>query len=93
MLCLDLPSHWLGTVFLGAAWTIGLAVAGPEDDPAPRRWSAVPATLDRWAGRADALPVLACSLRPLGVRFADPLPPGVHDVGIEIWSQPDAFTP
>jgi uncharacterized protein (TIGR03089 family) len=26
------------------------------------------------------------------VRFAEPLPPGVHDVGVEIWSQPDAFT-
>jgi uncharacterized protein (TIGR03089 family) len=36
--------------------------------------------------------VLACSLLPMGVRFAEPLPPGVHDVGVEIWSQPDAFT-
>ena len=26
-------------------------------------------------------PVLACALLPLGVRFADPLPDGVHDVG------------
>lgn len=39
----------------------------------------------------DTRPVLACSLRPLGVRFADPLPPGVLDVGVEIWSQPDGF--
>ena len=48
----------------------------------------------RRPGRARAadLPVLACSLLPMGVRFADPLPPGVHDVGIEVWSQPDAFT-
>ena len=38
------------------------------------------------------LPVLACSLRPMGVRFAEPLPAGVHDVGVEVWSQPDAFT-
>ena len=37
--------------------------------------------------------MLACSLLPMGVRFADPLPPGVHDVGVEVWSQPDAFTP
>ena len=29
----------------------------------------------------------------MGVRFADPLPPGVHDVGVEVWGQPDAFTP
>ncbi len=36
--------------------------------------------------------MLACSLLPLGVRFAEPLPAGVHDVGVEVWSQPDAFT-
>ena len=28
---------------------------------------------------------------PAGRPFAEPLPAGVHDVGIEIWSQPDAF--
>ena len=43
--------------------------------------------------RADDVPVLACSLLPMGVRFAEPLPPGVHDVGVEVWGQPDAFTP
>ena len=31
-LCVDLPPHWLGPVFLGAAWAAGLVVAGPEDD-------------------------------------------------------------
>ena len=36
--------------------------------------------------------MLACSLRPLGVRFAEALPPGVLDVGVEIWSQPDGWT-
>ena len=51
-----------------------------------------PDTLADWAEQADDLPVFACSLRPLGVRFAEPLPAGVHDVGIEIWTQPDAFT-
>ena len=88
-LCVDLPTHWLGPVFLGAAWSVGLVVG--ED--APDAVVCGPGTLDRWAGRADDIPVLACSLLPLGVRFADPLPPGVHDVGVEVWSQPDAFTP
>ena len=37
--------------------------------------------------------MLACALLPLGVRFAEPLPEGVHDVGVEVWSQPDAFAP
>jgi uncharacterized protein (TIGR03089 family) len=88
-LAVDLPAHWLGPVFLGAAWTVGLAVVGPDDEA-----DAVvcgPDSLERWAERADDLPVLACSLLPLGVRFADPVPPGVHDVGVEVWSQPDSF--
>lgn len=90
-LCVDLPPHWLGPVFLGAAWAVGLVVTGPEDGD-PDAVVCGPDGLDRWAPRADGLPVLACSLLPLGVRFADPLPPGVHDVGLEVWSQPDAFT-
>lgn len=91
-LCVDLPPHWLGPVFLGAAWTAGLVVTGPGDGT-PDAVVCGPDGLDRWAPLADEIPVLACSLLPLGVRFADPLPAGVHDVGVEVWSQPDAFTP
>jgi uncharacterized protein (TIGR03089 family) len=91
-LCLDLPTHWLGPVFLGAAWTAGLVVTGPGAAE-PDAVVCGPGSLDRWAPYADDLPVLACSLLPLGVRFAEPLPAGVHDVGTEIWGQPDAFTP
>ena len=94
-LCIDLPAHWLGPVFLGAAWSVGLVVTAADEMGTDDRPDAVvcgPAGLDRWAPHADDLPVLACSLLPLGVRFADALPPGVHDVGVEVWSQPDAFT-
>jgi uncharacterized protein (TIGR03089 family) len=90
-LCVDLPPHWLGPVFLGAAWTVGLVVTGPDDAEADAVVCG-PDSLARWASRAEDLPVLACSLLPLGVRFADPLPAGVHDVGVEVWGQPDAFT-
>lgn len=90
VLHLDLPSHWLGPVFLGAAWTVGLVVGPAEDAEAV---VCGPEGLSVWAARAAELPVLACSLLPLGVRFAEPLPPGVHDVGLEIWGQPDAFVP
>lgn len=85
-----LPAHWLGTVFLGAAWTAGLVVT---DDADPDAVVCGPDELTDWADRADELPVLACSLLPMGVRFADPVPAGVHDVGIEIWGQPDSFVP
>jgi uncharacterized protein (TIGR03089 family) len=87
---IDLPPHWLGPVFLGAAWTAGLVVA---DDDEPDAVVCGPESVSRWADRAAAIPVLACSLLPLGVRFAEPLPAGVHDVGVEVWSQPDAFVP
>jgi uncharacterized protein (TIGR03089 family) len=87
---LDLPPHWLGPVFLGAAWTAGLVVSDTDE---PSAVVCGPDSVRRWAGRASDIPVLACSLLPLGVRFADPLPAGVHDVGVEIWSQPDAFVP
>ena len=86
----DLPPHWLTPVFLGAAWGAGLVVTDADE---PAAVVCGPDRLDHWAGDAAERVVLACSLLPLGVRFASPLPAGVHDVGIEIWSQPDAFTP
>ena len=84
----DLPTHWLGPVVLGAAWSVGLVVT--QDDE-PDAGVCGPAGLARWAGHADRIPVIASALHPLGMRFADPLPPGVHDLGVEVWSQPDAF--
>ena len=91
LLHLDLPVHWLTPVFLGAAWTAGLVVSLDPD-----AYDAVvtgPAGVDRWSAVAAAVPVLACSLLPMGVRFAEALPADVHDVGVEVWSQPDAFIP
>ena len=93
VLLVELPTHWLGPVFLGAAWLAGLTVAFPGADRAPDAVVCGPDGLAAWADRAHDVPVLACSLLPMGVRFTDPLPPGVHDVGLEVWSQPDAFTP
>ncbi|MCF6378687.1 TIGR03089 family protein [Nocardioides KLBMP 9356] len=86
----DLPPHWLSPVFLGAAWSVGLRITAHDD---PDAVVCGPDTLDTWAPRAGEIPVLACSLRPLGVRFADPVPAGVLDVGVEIWSQPDGWAP
>ena len=87
---IDLPTHWLGPVFLGAAWTVGLV---PTPDDAADAFVCGPEGVDRWAVRAGDVPVLASALHPLGLRFADPLPAGVHDYGAEVWSQPDAFVP
>lgn len=82
----DLPTHWLGPVFLGAAWNLGahltyddgarLVVRGPDAVAGPPGTS-----------------VLACSLHPLALPITEPLPAGVLDYGREVWSQPDAFVP
>lgn len=89
-LLVTLPTHWLGPVFLGAAWSAGLVVTSREPADAV---VCGPDTLSRWADRAADIPVLAAALLPLGGRFTAPLPAGVHDVGVEIWSLPDSFFP
>ncbi|WP_340537504.1 TIGR03089 family protein [Nocardioides sp. GXZ039] len=87
---IDLPPHWLVPVFLGAAWTAGLVVT---DDDAPDAVVCGPDGLERWAADAAQRVVLASALAPLGARFRDGVPDGVHDLGAEIWGQPDAFAP
>lgn len=42
---------------------------------------------------AQAQATLACSLHPLAMRFAEPIPAGVRDYGVEVWGQPDGFAP
>jgi uncharacterized protein (TIGR03089 family) len=85
----DLPAHWLGTVFLGACWTVGISVV----TKAPDAVITGPRTVNAWAGRVGSMPVVACALAPLAGRFTETLPTGVRDFGIEIWSQPDVFVP
>lgn len=81
----DLPTHWLGAVFLGGVLSCGLELAdaaetevlGPEELAEP----------------SSARVRLACSLRPFAVRFADPLPDGVLDHGVLWAGQSDVFSP
>lgn len=89
---IHLPPHWLGPVFLGAAWTIGLVPTfGTEPDADV--YVCGPDSLAEWADEAERAVVLATALHPLGQRFTEPIPAGVHDFGVEVWSQPDAFVP
>ena len=89
----DLPTHWLGPVWLGAAWSLGLRVT---DDPARLAEADLvvcgPDGLDAYAGAAASIPVVALSLRPMGARFAEALPTGVVDYAAVVLGQPDAFT-
>jgi uncharacterized protein (TIGR03089 family) len=88
----DLPTHWLTPVWLGAAWTLGLAVtAEPADAPTADLVVCGPQGVDRHA--SGDVPVVALSLLPMGARFANPLPHGVLDYGVVVWSQPESFLP
>jgi uncharacterized protein (TIGR03089 family) len=80
---IDLPPHWLGPVFLAAAWACGLELSADADVAVVG-----PAGLDR-----PARTTLACSLTPFATRFADPLPPGVLDHGVLWPGQSDVFSP
>ena len=94
LLLVDLPTHWLAAVWLGAAWTVGASVT---DDRARLEDADLvvcgPDGLEELAGAADRVPVVGLSLRPLGARFDRPLPTGVVDYGAVVLGQPDAFTP
>ena len=87
---LDLPVHWLGPVLLGAAWSVGLVVT--EEDDAELVVCG-PGSLETWAPHAGRQQVLTSALHPLGRPYDEQVPGGVHDLGVEVWSQPDSFVP
>jgi len=87
---LDLPAHWLGPVFVGAAYLAGLSITEATDpDSDPELTVCGPEGL---ADRDTSTPVLACSLTPFATPFAEALPAGVDDYG-KLWpGQSDVFT-
>jgi uncharacterized protein (TIGR03089 family) len=87
-LLVDLPAHWLGTVVLGAAWACGIEVVW---DGAADAVVTGPEGVARWAAEADRIPVVASALQPRAGPFPHGVPAGVHDLGTEVWSQPDAY--
>jgi uncharacterized protein (TIGR03089 family) len=79
---IDLPPHWLGTVFLGAVLCCGLGL----DETAP----VAVVGPDRLTGNLAAT-TMACSLHPFATRFTEPLPAGVLDHGALWAGQSDVF--
>ena len=66
---IDLPTHWLGPVFLGAAWNVGLTLV--EDDDA-EAFVCGPEGLEEYAAHAGDAP--GGRLRPGAARGALPRP-------------------
>jgi uncharacterized protein (TIGR03089 family) len=87
LVAVDLPTHWLGTVWLGAAWSLGMVAADASAASEADLVVCGPDGVERHGDRP--VEVVACSLLPMGARFADPLPTGVIDFGEVVWSQPD----
>ena len=84
---LDLPPHWLVPVFLGAAWSAGLSMTETRQ----ARHDVAVCGPDTVGEHGDADHVVACSLLPFAVRFADPLPGQALDFGLLWPGQSDVF--
>jgi uncharacterized protein (TIGR03089 family) len=79
-----LPPHWLGVVWALATWSAGASVTTGEGD------LAITGPDFRVRGKRESI---ASALLPLGGRFRDPMPDGVHDYGAEVYNHPDLFVP
>lgn len=94
LVLIDLPTHWTGTVWLGAAWTLGLCVTADRSRAKDADLVVCgPRGVADYAELAERCPVVAVSLRPLGGRFVDALPSGVVDYGAVVLAQPDTLVP
>lgn len=79
---IGLPPHWLGVVWALSAWSVGASVTtGPGDLAITGPDFAIRGTRE----------TVASALLPLGGRFREPLPDGVHDYGAEVYNHPDLF--
>jgi uncharacterized protein (TIGR03089 family) len=89
VLAIALPPHWQSVVFQLAGWAVGMTVM-----PGVVRDAAVQVVGPDYApGGWDAeVEVVACSLRPLGGRFATPLEAGLLDYAVVVPGQSDHFT-
>ncbi|TCN44253.1 uncharacterized protein (TIGR03089 family) [Kribbella orskensis] len=81
---LGLPPHWLGVVWALSAWSAGAAVTTGEGSLA---------ITGPDFGVRGSRETIASALLPLGGRFREPLPDGVHDYGAEVYNHPDLFVP
>lgn len=89
---IELPVHWERAVWMLAAWEVGCVVVPGPAEGRPYDIAVIgPDSLDGDLPAADE--IVALSLRPLGARFASPLPAGVIDYNAEVLGHGDHFAP
>lgn len=88
-----LPTHWLGPVFLGAAWLAGLEVVhhGPAELLVDGPAGAPEEAPQEMPQEVPAAQQLRCALLPFAVASREPMPAGVLDFGTLWPGQPDSF--
>ena len=85
------PGHWITACLELACWRLGVTVA-VDDGAGARLVVAGPMYEPAIEVAAElAADLLACSLHPLGLPFAERLPDGVADYTLEVRGQPDQF--
>ena len=89
------PGHWVTVCLELACWSLGVTVVVDRDDdadPGVRLVVAGPLNTTA-AGDATELgaDLLACSLHPLALPFAERLPDGAADFSLEVRGQPDQY--
>lgn len=80
------PGHWVTLVWELAAWQLGATVTIGHQ-PSARLVVCGP----DWSAYEGVADLVACSLHPLGLGFAQPLPAGVVDYSLEVRAQPDSY--
>jgi len=84
MVAIGLPPHWLSVVWALSTWSVGASLTTGA--------GTVAITGPDFAIRGSRETV-ASALLPLGGRFRERLPEGVHDYGAEVYNHPDVFVP
>lgn len=81
---IGLPPHWLGVIWALSTWSVGASVTTGEGSVA---------ITGPDFGIRGSRETVASALLPLGGRFREGLPAGIHDYGAEVYNHPDLFVP
>ncbi|HYI59986.1 MAG TPA: TIGR03089 family protein [Microlunatus sp.] len=85
------PGHWVTACLELACWRLGVTVAVDQAGDARLVVTGPLYAIAAEQASARGADLLACSLHPLGLPFAERLPSGVADYSLEVRGQPDQY--